>query len=170
MTDKKSKKLNPLGLVATMRTTLMTIGAVVVVALAFNYLDISIFGGPVIVRAEVPSPIGIGADPNFLPIDVTVSLENNTKKLMSLEVANPCDIVEWAIFTSNGVFVQAKPLDETCAQFIISGELESGETTQQIITIDLDAKRFQPDYDYVLLLKFWGHETKKRFSTVASLS
>ena len=166
MTDKK--KPGPLSFEATLRTTLFTIFVIVTLGFGYQYLDLGIFGGPTIVRADMPDPVGIDKNEPFVAIDIPLYLENNTRNPMRLTVENPCYIMEWAVFRADGVFVQAMKSDDACSQMIMSASLDPGEATQDTLTVLLDPNRYEADEDYLMLIRYWGQEIKKNFTTVDS--
>lgn len=93
-------------------------------------------------------------------LDVAVTLANNTEEPLPLEVASQCETFRWFLTDAEQNFVQSQRGEETCVEVPVRGELEGKHTISGNYTLTLDPSRVKPG-DYILFLKYWGHETRE---------
>ncbi len=114
---------------------------------------------PVELTASVSQP-NTWTEAGPLPLEVGVTLANNTQEPLALETGSQCDIFRWFLTDEDQNFVQSQRGEETCVEVPVRGELEGNHTISGNYTLTLDTSRVKPG-DYILFLKYWGHEIRE---------
>jgi len=114
---------------------------------------------------ELPAgPLG-----DTVPVPLTVRLTNNQDEALALTAPDPCKVFRWLVLNPNKEFIQSKP-PEPCASVVMQGRLDPRTYLEEDYTIDIDTRRVRPGFSYVLMVRYWGHETRVPLILAAPVS
>lgn len=94
---------------------------------------------------------------DVIPLEVAVQLINRRDEPLPLEAPTPCKVFKWVLTTNAREFVQAKP-EEMCPQVVMTASLDANSNTTENFTLELDARRLDPEGAYELRVSYWGVE------------
>jgi len=96
-------------------------------------------------------------------IQVKVTLRNSTSKTATLVAPNACKIFRWQIFARSGNLIQNVVPKDNCPQTEAAANLPSGQSVEEFYAIVLEAHRYTPGEDYLVLYQYWGYEGEFQF-------
>lgn len=96
-------------------------------------------------------------------IQVKVTLRNSTSKTAALVAPSACKIFRWQIFSRSGNLIQNVVPKDNCPQTEAAANLPPGQSVEEFYAIVLEAHRYTPGEDYLVLYQYWGYEGEFQF-------
>ncbi|NWH08597.1 MAG: hypothetical protein HXY22_08160 [Alphaproteobacteria bacterium] len=144
----------------------MVFGIVASIAWYVSYNPESIGEDKVKVLIEAPASLTLPAE-GEMPLTLKVTLLNQSRVPVDLNIADPCRIFRWLVITpGDGRFVQGKLEKEDCAAVPMIATLDPGRQTSEEFTLPLDARRFSAG-TYELRVEYWGTQGAHTFTVAA---
>lgn len=98
-----------------------------------------------------------------IPLTVAITFTNNSKDGIALTSQTQCDVFNWFLTGTDKEFVQSKEEPSDCPKQTVSTWLDGKHILKQTFTLELDPARVHPG-DYLLFLRYWGHETTQKLT------
>jgi len=145
------------GLPGAMRTTLLTILAVVAIGLALEYTGLR--DQTEAVTAEVTAGARTG---DTIPLTVKLRYTNPNEEGELLEANGPCDVFRWMLLTAGGDFVQGEyRKEESCPQVHVEQWVQPEHYLEQSYELAIEADRLKTGEPYVLHMRYWGNDLRE---------
>ncbi|MDE1174442.1 MAG: hypothetical protein PW790_12345 [Parvibaculaceae bacterium] len=119
-------------------------------------------GNPVDLAISVNQPMPIDALRPTADLDVTVKLQNNENKVLTLTAPDSCSIFRWILVDPSGEFVQSG-ISDNCPDVRITRFVEAKQSLEETYPLPLDTRRVKPG-DYALLIRYWGYEDRVKLT------
>ena len=145
------------GLPGAMRTTLLTLLAVVAVGIALQYTGLYQTGETVTASLTVGARKG-----DAVPLTVTARYTNPDDEGLLLTAEGPCDVFRWMLLTSGGDFVQGEYRNkESCPQVHVEQWVQPEHYLEQSYELAIETDRLKRGESYVLHMRYWGTDLRK---------
>lgn len=119
-------------------------------------------GNPVDLTIKLNQPAPIDPARPTVNLDVTVKLENNENKVLTISAPDSCSIFRWILVDTAQEFVQAGTSDN-CPDVRITRFVDAKKSLEETYPLPLDTRRVKPG-DYTLLLRYWGYEDRVKLT------